>query len=144
VNSDLQRRIVKMADQELQIHEKQEVGPERGELTLEGPYFSPAVDIYNTETELVLLADIPGVRADQVDIDLRDDMLSILGKVPSEGTEGQILLTEYRTGNYFRTFRLTADIDRSKITAAISDGVLKLTLPKSAKAVPRKIPITEG
>ena len=130
-----------MAEQDLQIHEKQEVGPE---LTLEGPYFSPAVDIYGTETELVLVADMPGVGADQIEIDLRDDILSILGKVSSEGAEEQILLTEYRTGNYFRTFRLTEDIDRSKITAAISDGVLKVTLPKSAKAIPRRIPITEG
>jgi len=130
-----------MADQELQIHEKEEVGPE---LTLEGPYFSPAVDIYGTETELVLVADMPGVGADQVEIDLRDDILSILGKVSSEAAEGQIVLTEYKTGNYFRTFRLTQDIDRSKITAAISDGVLKVTLPKSAKAIPRKIPITVG
>ena len=130
-----------MADEKLQIHEKEEAGPE---LTLEGPYFSPAVDIYGTETGLVLVADMPGVGADQVEIDLREDILSILGKVTSGGAEGQTVLTEYRTGNYFRTFRLTEDIDRSKITAAISDGVLKLTLPKSAKAIPRKIPITAG
>jgi len=131
-----------MADQELQVTQKQEIAPEKGELTLEGPYFSPAVDIYSTETELVLMADMPGVHGDQVEIDLRDDVLSILGKVPAESGSGESLLTEYRTGNYFRTFRLTDDIDRNKITAALSDGVLKLTLPKAAKAVPRKIPIT--
>ncbi len=133
-----------MADQELQVSSKQEIAPEKGELTLEGPYFSPAVDIYSTETELVLMADMPGVQSDQVEIDLRDDVLSILGKVPTESGPGESLLAEYRTGNYFRTFRLTDDIDRNKITAAFSDGVLKLTLPKAAKAVPRKIPITVG
>lgn len=133
-----------MADQELQVTQKQEIAPEKGELTLEGPYFSPAVDIYGTETELVLMADMPGVHGDQVEIDMRDDILSILGKVPAESGPGESLLAEYRTGNYFRTFRLTDEIDRNKITAALSDGVLKLTLPKTAKAVPRKIPITVG
>jgi HSP20 family protein len=133
-----------MADQELKVSEKQEIAPEKGDLTLEGPYFSPAVDIYSTETELVLMADVPGVQSDQVEVDLRDDVLSILGKVPAESGPGESLLAEYRTGNYFRTFRLTDDIDRGKITASLSDGVLKLTLPKAAKAVPRKIPIAVG
>lgn len=133
-----------MADQELKVSEKQEIAPEKGELTLEGPYFSPAVDIYSTETELILMADMPGVHSDQVEVDLRDDILSILGKVPTESGPGENLLTEYRTGNYFRTFRLTDDIDRGKITASLSDGVLKLSLPKAAKAVPRKIPIAVG
>jgi HSP20 family protein len=133
-----------MADQELQATPKQEIKPEKGELTLEGPYFSPAVDIYGTDTELVLMADMPGVESDSVEVDLRDDVLSILGKVPAETSAGESLLQEYRTGNYFRTFRLTDDIDTSKITASLSDGVLKLSLPKAAKAVPRKIPITLG
>jgi len=90
------------------------------------------------------MADMPGVQNDQVEVDLREGILSILGKVPLESTSGESLLAEYRTGNYFRTFRLTDDIDTGKITAALSDGVLKLTLPKAAKAVPRKIPITIG
>ncbi len=133
-----------MADQELQATQKQEIAPEKGELTLEGPYFSPAVDIYSNETELVLMADMPGVQNDQVEVDLSEGILSILGKVTVESTSGESLLAEYRTGNYFRTFRLTDDIDTGKITASLADGVLKLTLPKAAKAVPRKIPITVG
>jgi len=130
-----------MADQELEISQKQELKPERGELTYEGVYFSPAVDIYGTETELVLLADMPGVASDQVEIDLKEDVLSILGRVPEGPAVGQELLAEYRTGNYFRTFRITDDVDRGKIAASMSDGVLKVTLPKSPKVLPRKIPI---
>ena len=130
-----------MADQELEISQKQELKPEGGELTYEGVYFSPAVDIYGTETELVLLADMPGVASDQVEIDLKEDVLSILGKVPEGPAVGQDLLAEYRTGNYFRTFRITDDVDRGKIAASMSDGVLKVTLPKSPKVLPRKIPI---
>jgi HSP20 family protein len=131
-----------MADQELQITEKQAVPSEAGEFTHEGIYFSPAVDIFDTQKELVLLADMPGVNADNVEIDLRDDTLTILGRVPVSASEGQALLSEYKTGNYFRTFRITEIVDRGKIVASISDGVLKLVLPKVEKAVPRKIPIT--
>jgi HSP20 family protein len=131
-----------MTDQELQVSQKKELSPEKGELTYEGDYFLPAVDIYGTETELVLMADMPGVDPDRVEIDLKNDTLSILGKVPTGPAMGQELLGEYRSGHYFRTFRITDDIDRGKIAASISDGVLKLTLPKAAKSVPRKIPIS--
>ena len=130
-----------MADQEIQVAPKQELSPEGGEFTREGVYFSPAVDIFDTEKELVLLADMPGVGADDVEIDLRDNVLSIVGKMLPEDEKGEFLLREYRTGNYFRTFRITEVVDQSKITASMSDGVLKLVLPKVAKAVPRKIPI---
>ncbi|HMK36385.1 MAG TPA: Hsp20/alpha crystallin family protein [Desulfomonilaceae bacterium] len=130
-----------MADQELQVTGKHALPAETGELTREGVYFAPAVDIYATEKELVLLADMPGVNAEHVEIDLNEDTLTILGRVPSESARGQTLLSEYKTGNYFRTFRITEIVDRSKITASISDGVLRLILPKVEKAVPRKIPI---
>lgn len=129
--------------EELQVSRKQELTPDKGELTREGPYFSPAVDIYGNETELVLLADMPGVTPDQVEIDLRENVLTILGRVKSED-KGEELLSEFRTGNYFRSFRVTDVIDQGKITASISDGVLKLVMPKAEKAVPKKIPITAG
>ena len=54
------------------------------------------------------------------------------------------MLSEYRTGNYFRNFRITEVIDQSKITVSISEGVLKLVLPKVEKAVPRRITIDAG
>lgn len=133
-----------MAEQELQVTEKQEVQPSQGELTYEGTYFTPAVDIYGTEKELVLLADLPGVDGNSVEVDLRDDVLTIVGKVSQAVPQGELLLAEYQTGNYYRSFRITEVIDQSKITAAMSDGVLKLVLPKVEKAVPRKIPISAG
>lgn len=133
-----------MADQELQITEKKEIAPEKGEFTREGSYFTPAVDIYGTDQELVILADMPGVSPDAVDVDLRDDILTLVGKVTGEAGTGEPLLTEYRTGNYFRNFRITEVIDQGKITASMADGVLKLVLPKVEKAVPRKVPIVAG
>jgi HSP20 family protein len=89
-----------------------------------------------------VVADMPGVNADQVEIDLRNDVLSIIGKMQTEEPKGSPLLTEYRNGNYFRSFRITELVDQAKITASMADGVLKLVLPKVEKAVPRKIPIT--
>lgn len=133
-----------MADQQLQPTEKQEVSPAGGELTREGLYFTPAVDICETDKELLVLVDMPGVANDNVDIDLKEDILSIVGRVSEQEEQGQWLLNEYRKGNYFRTFRVTDAVDQQKISASMSDGVLKLTLPKAEKAVPRKIPITAG
>ena len=133
-----------MTDQEIQARHKPQVTPSEGEFTREGAYFVPAVDIYDDSKELVLLADMPGVKTGDVEIDLKDDILTILGKVHDEGAEGQPILSEYRVGNYFRTFRLTEVVDQSKITASMADGVLKLMMPKVERAVPRKIPISVG
>ncbi len=133
-----------MTDKELQVTEKQEITPERGELTREGVYFTPAVDICETEKELMILADMPGVKPGGVDIELKEGILSIEGKVPVPIQAEESLLSEYRKGSYFRSFRVTDSVDAGKIAAALSNGVLKVTLPKHPKAIPRKIPITVG
>ena len=131
-----------MADQELQATPKQQAESPEGEFTHEGTYFVPAVDIFENSKELVLLADMPGVQSGDVEVDLKEGSLTIVGKVGAESDEGEPILVEYQVGNYFRSFRLTDVIDQSKITAAMSDGVLRLKLPKVEKAIPRKIPIT--
>jgi HSP20 family protein len=133
-----------MTDKELQVAEKREVTPERGELTREGIYFTPAVDICESEKELVILADMPSVKPEGVDIELKEGVLSIAGKVADAAQAGESLLLEYKQGNYFRSFRITDSVDGSKIAASISNGVLKLILPKHEKAIPRKIPISVG
>lgn len=131
-----------MPEQEIAVAGKQETLPEKGEMTHEGVYFTPAVDIYETEKELTLLADLPGVDSESVEIDVRDDTLVITGKVQPQESDGNALLTEYRVGNYFRRFTLNEAVDQGAITAALSDGVLKVSLPKAAKAAPRRIPIS--
>jgi HSP20 family protein len=133
-----------MAEQEIQVSQKQEVTPAKGELTYEGVYFTPAVDIYETDKQLVLLADLPGVEPGGLELDLKDDYLSIVGRMASARDEGESLLEEYRTGSYFRNFLVTDAVDQSAITASLADGVLKVVLPKAAKAIPRKIPITSA
>ena len=131
-----------MAEAELEARPKGRAKLPGEEFTQEGTYFTPAVDIYETPNELILLADMPGVKKEAVEIDLKDDSLTVMGKVDDVSDQGELILAEYRIGNYFRTFRLTEVIDQSKIAAAMSDGVLRLTMPKVAKAIPRKIAVT--
>ena len=126
---------------DIQAKEKTEVaGP--NEQTTPGPVFSPDVDIFENEHEIVLLADMPGVSAENLDIDLRDDTLTILGKISQVRNEGEEdIITEYGIGNYLRRFNLSEEIDQGKIEANLDSGVLRLTLPKSEKAVPRRITV---
>lgn len=133
-----------MTDKELQVSEKQPVPAEEGEFTREGVYFTPAVDICETEKELMILADMPGVSPEGVDIEIREGILTIEGKVAARAEEAENLLTEYRQGNYFRNFRVTDTVDSDKIEASMSNGVLKVVLPKAEKAMPRKVAITTG
>jgi HSP20 family protein len=129
---------------EIQAKEKQEVSAP-GERTKPGRVFTPAVDIFETEKELTLLADLPGAKSDELNIDLRDNVLTLTADVtPWEGADEEDLLIEYEIGRYFRQFTLSEVIDQDKIDAQLNDGVLRLTLPKVEKAAPRKISVTAG
>jgi HSP20 family protein len=133
-----------MADTEskaLQAKQKSEVTTP-AEQTRPGPIFTPAVDIFETEKEITLLADIPGVKAGDLDIDLHENVLSLDGDVKSpEGADEVDVFKEYRTGKYYRQFTLSQVIDQSKIKAELKDGVLRLKLPKVEAATPRKIAV---
>jgi HSP20 family molecular chaperone IbpA len=125
----------------LQAKEKKEVTTP-AELTKPGLVFNPAVDIFETERELTLMADLPGVRAKDLKIDLKDNVLTLTAdETPLEGPQEKDLLREYRTGTYYRQFSLSDTIDQSKIEAVMRDGVLRLTLPKVEAATPRKIAV---
>lgn len=129
---------------ELQPKEKQEFSTV-AEGTRPGPVFIPVADIFETDNDITLLADMPGVRSDRLDIDLRDNTLTLSGDVdPPEGEEGSDILREYQTGRYHRQFTLSEVIDQSRIEASLNDGVLRLTLPKVEKASPRKITVKAG
>jgi len=129
---------------ELKIKEKAEVNIP-AEQTRPGPAFTPAVDIFETDQQITVLADMPGVKAQDLAIDLRENTLTLSGNVESpEAEREEELLREYRTGNYYRQFTLSEVIDQSKIEAALKDGVLRLTLPKVEAAAPRTIPVKTG
>jgi len=131
-------------EQDIQAAEKRELSS-RTEQTQEGPVFQPAVDIFEKSDSLTILADMPGVKPDQLSIDLRDSVLTIRGLVTSPESEGEgKVVHEFAWGTYFRQFTLAEIIDQGKIEARLSDGVLRLELPKVEKAKPRQIAVKAG
>ena len=126
---------------EIQVKPKQEV-TSPAEQTKPGLVFTPSVDIFETDRELTLLADLPGVTAENLTIDLRENTLTLTGEVaPFETANEEDILIEYEIGKYHRQFTLSSMIDQGKIDAKLTDGVLRLTLPKVEEAKPRKIEV---
>ena len=136
-----------MADtqsKELKIREKQEVTTP-AEQTTPGLVFTPDVDIFETDKEITLLADMPGVKPEDLTIDLRDNTLTLsAGIAPDQGVDEENILIEYETGKYYRQFTVGELIDQEKIDAHLKDGVLRLLLPKAEKATPKKIAVKTG
>lgn len=136
-----------MTDKEskdLQVKPKQEL-TSPAEQTRPGVVFTPSVDIFETGQEITLLADMPGVAADNLTIDLRENILTLTGEVvPFEDANEEDILIEYEIGKYHRQFNLSSLIDQSKIDAKLNDGVLRLSLPKVEEVKPRKIEIKTG
>jgi HSP20 family molecular chaperone IbpA len=134
-----------MEEKEMELKEKKEIKQGAGEGTRPGPVFIPAVDILEDERELVLLADMPGVESKEMEIDLKDNQLTIIGRIePVEGEKELSLYKEFHWGDYSRQFTLSNVIDQTKITAKMEEGVLRLTLPKVEKAKPQKIKVAAG
>jgi len=102
---------------------------------------TPRVDILENDQELLLFADMPGVTQEQVDIRFEQGELSIHGHRGMVEPEQGYGLREMLPGDYFRTFRISEQVDGQQIWAELKDGVLTLHLPKSEKAKPRKITV---
>ena len=136
-----------MADiqsKELKVREKQGM-TSPAEQTTPGLVFTPAVDIFETEKEITLLADMPGVKADDLTIDLRDNTLTLSADVaPVDNDKEEEILVEYETGRYYRQFTLGELVNQDNIDAKLNDGVLRLSLPKVEKATPKKIAVKTG
>ncbi|HEY4180347.1 MAG TPA: Hsp20/alpha crystallin family protein [Kofleriaceae bacterium] len=112
------------------------------EQTRPGPVYTPAADIFETENAITVLADMPGVKAQNLTIDLHDNVLSLTGRITSVESAGEIdVLREYRSGTFYRRFTLSEKIDQGKIDAKLTDGVLRLELPKVEQARPRQIAV---
>ena len=128
---------------ELATREKQEV--QGTEKTRPGRYFVPNVDIREDENGLKLWADMPGVSEKDVEVSLKDGVLTLIGAVsPVPYDKLTPLYTEYNVGNYFRQFELNEVIDEAQIKARMRNGVLEVELPKRAQARPRRIEVSAG
>jgi HSP20 family protein len=126
--------VMTMAEEtrEIQAQEiEKQVAESDAERTREQPVFVPRADIYEKNDAIVLVADMPGVSPEAVDITLEQNTLTIRGYVEPVEPEGYTLAyAEYRVGDYERSFTLSSQIDRDKIEATIKDGVLHLHLFK--------------
>ena len=130
--------------QEMTVRDKTALN-QSAEQTKAGVVFTPDVDIFETDRELTLLADIPGVTPENLSIDVRDDVLTIAGEIDRFREKGrEDIITEWESGEYYRQFTLSEMIDQARIDAKLNDGVLRLTLPKVAKAAPRRITVKTG
>lgn len=109
-------------------------------LALRQHYATPAVDIYEQDGGLTLMADMPGVVSQQLKIDVDQGVLTIEGEAHISSS-GEQLFSEFAPSGYYRQFRLPEHIDLDKIDANLHDGVLTLKLPKAAAALPKRIEV---
>ena len=131
-----------MEKESLDLQKQQAQNPLETERTRNRKVYVPKVDIYETKDAMVLIADMPGVDNQSVDITLEKNVLTITGNVESTSYEGKTLAyAEYDTGDYQRAFTISDEVDQDRIEAAVENGVLRLTLPKVEKAKIKKIAI---
>ncbi len=125
-----------------EINKKPADHPEGAERTRSGQFFRPNCDIVEREDEILVLADMPGARGEQIDVRFEDGMLTIHAPVPDRREpEAEYLLCEYGVGDYWRTFQVSEAVDASKISAEYANGVLTLHLPKAESVKPRRIAV---
>ncbi len=104
--------------------------------------FTPLIDIHEGPDGLILEADVPGVTENDVSIQLEDNVLNLMARGTATAPEhGRLLHEEYRHGDFVRAFILSDEVDRSKITAELRNGLLRLTLPKADRVKTRRIEI---
>ena len=128
-------------EKDLQIQEKKEVQI-KSEPTVPGKMYLPTTDIVETEKELLIYMDMPGVSRDKLRIRLEKDVIGVNGEIDSSPYANlEPLYTEYNIGHFSRNFELSNEIDQTAIRAEMNDGVLVLTLPKIPEKQPKMIKV---
>ena len=131
-----------MDTKQTQMQKKETSDVQSAERTRWGKIFSPAIDIIETDNELKIYADMPGVDQKTIDITIDQGVLTIQGNVDSAALdEYELVYQEFDIGDFQRSFRLADSVDQEKISANYKEGVLELILPKAEKAKPRKIEV---
>jgi HSP20 family protein len=130
------------ANREIAVAEKQQVDTSIHQELRSGNWFVPATDIYETSDKVVLVMDLPGVCSECAHVNIVDDELVVTGHVThGEDEDDYVLYREYDVGHYHRHFGLPETIDRSEIAASMANGVLTVTMSKTEKNRPRRIPV---
>jgi len=125
--------------------EKEEIVESDAERTRARKAFVPRADIYETNDAIVIVADMPGIDENSVDITLEKNVLTINGYVEPQAPEDYgLAYAEYEVGDYQRRFNLSNQIDLEKIEASVKNGVLHLHMPKIGSAVAKKISVQAG
>lgn len=129
-----------MTEKTMDIEKREHETPARAE---HGRTYIPRVDIHEMDEEVIVFADVPGVDESSLDVTLEKNVLTIMGRVETPSHHNfRLAHTEYRVGDYVRSFTLSDTIDRDNIEATVKNGVLRLSLPKAEAAKARKIEIT--
>jgi HSP20 family protein len=102
------------------------------------------VDAYATEDAIILTADVPGLKPEELNVTLEGDTLTVRGELKARAEDRNYLLRERATGPFERVLTINTPIDTNKVTAEFSDGVLTLTLPKAEAVKPKQIKVTAG
>jgi HSP20 family molecular chaperone IbpA len=103
--------------------------------------YQPNVDVCDCGAEVMLITDMPGAKADGMNVSFEDGVLSVHAKVPQRSLPGRQLVQEYGIGDYRRSFRLGEGFDASQISAEYRKGVLTIHVPRLAAVRPRKIEV---
>jgi HSP20 family protein len=106
-------------------------------------YIAPPVDIFESDESLTVIADLPGVKREEVEIRVEDNILTIKGKAGYHPA-APIIREEFSLHGYYRQFQLSDIVDQNKICAESKNGVLTITLPKAEKTKPRQVKVTMG
>ena len=113
--------------------------------SLNGQYWGPSMDAWETEQAFVVQVDLPGLKPEQVDVSFDRNVLSIRGTrsdtIPTDKSENRVFFVERSPGSFSRTLRFLQYVESSKIEAKFEIGVLTVTVPKSEAAKPRKITV---
>ena len=135
----------KSKEKALEVKQPEVVTPGELERTRDVQCFIPRTDIYETEDEIVVVADIPGTDESSVDITLEKNILTIDANVEPNSPDGYDLAHgEYGIGDYQRSFRISSEVDRDKIKASVKNGELHLHLPKAEAVKAKKIQVKAG
>jgi HSP20 family protein len=104
--------------------------------------WTPALDVYQNNDNVVAMIELPGMRKEEIDISLHDGMLTISGERKSEAKDGENAeRTERFIGKFRRSITLPTRVDANKVSASYKDGILTVTLPKAEEAKPKQIQV---